>query len=900
MDANPHKLHTIGVADNAGDVPVSVRANVANAEASAVIQQLLGLRMIDLALSQDRLLQRIEERMFSIVQETRASISRADLHTALDTNLTNALQQIRPGLDYDHATQRERVQAVARAAYESIPVDLMNQMSVLSAPVHCTIENGQPSSIVDIPSIMINGAAEHLRIDVNHPFWKSNTFRSQSDLQRAMAGLTGRDVGLLNPNLRAHSFTTNEIRRITNASFDVISVPSVNIADTLPLAVRIGPAGPTGSDLNISVRMNLLLKGATTDDAPRGLQNRNIAELNTAQIRTLLLHRGAAGNFPYWRLFVNAGNHLPTDRVTQCIARPFLIGFDLSGVVESEMISAGVPAAGRTGSRSIRLLDAHTDIRAEQAKLQTLMDRLATGSENSGGAALALSLAASDRNVMAAATQQTEVTRLQTDLNRVRARLELSAQLKKLSELKLNLRIPLMPGGGAANYDLIARERQALNIDIGGIGSAAGWTSQFCIHGGFALPNTFISPSDRRDMASRLQPQLKELAEEQGRYEELADVLQRIQHAAVGCELYGSATLLAAFVSNAGVVNRPGFTANMNNLEIAETIRNQTQLQSDAEIEADIKRNEDLLKKARSGGENGDTLQQKIFDEHFKRQGLSEAEAKKSANYMYARSFVDHELNGQIRALEEDLFEEHPETGFRGIAERHRERRPTRVLYDFTRAVGLPRRNVGSRNNVYDWQSLSYPKLVTSYFGLKKLYEGGGPAYINCAGSPLIKRNMRDIARTLAERHVPMLLNDLGNDLSDADRAKLQSRKTLSLETLEQFLTGDAPEKYKTRIDHVLHHTDHRTDWKRRGVMKGVGYTANSLKLAAGYTGASVGKAASYTKNSVVAAKDSIVRNRKNIATFALFTALGGPMGMAAWGIYKSLDSGSPKTTSAH
>src|SRR3989338_5157990 len=115
MDSSAHKLHTIGVADNAGDVPDSVRANVANAEASAVIHRLLGLNGVRLGFARDDVLHHINERIFSIVDERRASISSTGLHTLLDANLTNALEQIRPGLEYGRATRSEQIQAVARA-----------------------------------------------------------------------------------------------------------------------------------------------------------------------------------------------------------------------------------------------------------------------------------------------------------------------------------------------------------------------------------------------------------------------------------------------------------------------------------------------------------------------------------------------------------------------------------------------------------------------------------------------------------------------------------------------------------------------------------------------------------------------------------------------------------------
>lgn len=887
MDASSHKLHTLGTADNV-DVPQSVRGNVANAESAAVVQRLLGLRMMDLALDQNQVIQRIEDRLFSVVNETRASISRDELRTALDTNLNNALQQIRPSLNFAAASQREKIQAIAQATYESVPSDVIYQLGITSAPVHIGVDGGQPTSIVEIPAVTINGTPSVVRIDTNHPFWRQNTFRNQSDMQQAMRGLTGREIGIINPDLRDHRLGTNEIARLTNAQFDIVSVPSVNVADSEALVLRVGTAT---TDSTMTVRINALLKGTTTDDAPVGLQNRNIAELNTTQIRELLLHRGTAGTFPYWRLYVSAGNNLPTDQVTQCITQPFLIGFNLAATAEAEMIRAGVPANARVGARSIRLMDAHTDVRAEQAKLQTLMEKLANGSENPGGAALALSLAASNRSVMASATQQAEETKLRTELTKDRAKLELVTQLKKLGELKANFRIPTMPSLGAANYELIFNERANLSHDIGIIGHpTATWRSDYCSSGGIGLPSAFTSQTDKRDLGARLQQQLKEVTEEGNRYVEVANALNRIALSANTAEVYTSSNTLSTRASNTGTVNRTAIGSDFNNVAVAEAIATETKLESVAEIEESIKKNEDLLKKSKAGGESGDALQQKIFEEHFKRQGLSVAEAKKSANYLYTRSLLDDELTSQHQALIDDLFESIDH----GSEDRKVERKGRTSLRHVATALGIQ-----TVNRNYDWDRASYRTLVTAYFSLKKIYEGGTADSVNAPGSHAVQGEMKRIAEVLSRRHTTMLLNDMGNDLPDEDRKKLGSRKALSAETLEQFLTGEAPEKYVPRIDAVLHATEGRI--YRAGRNGRRMEAAGALAASSFIIGAKgIGKGANATLSGANAAKNWTWAQRGNIATFSLFTALGGPLGMGAWGIMKGMSGSSPAAAHAH
>ncbi len=914
MHDGSHSLHTLGTADTTADATPSVRANVTNAEATAVVERLLGMRIAQINGPRNTVVQRIEDRVFNIVEEARASISRADLRTALDANLNNALQQIRPELNYDNANVREKTQAIAQAVYESVPSDIIYQMGITSAPVNIAVNDGQPTSVVEIP-VTINGAATVVRIDSNHPFWRRNTFRNQSDMQSAMAGLTGREIGIQNPNLRNYALGTGDIRRLTNAQFDLVSVPSVNIADTAAVVLQ---AGTTTTNTNLTVRMNLLLKGLTTDDAPAGLQNRYIAELNPAQIQTLLLHRGQTGNFPYWRQFVSCGTNLPTDIVNVCVGRPGYVTWILANAVQAEIIAAGYAPAARVGARQpqIRLLDMHGDVRAEQAKMQALMERLTTGSENPGGAALALNLAASNRNVMAAATQQTEETKLRTDLNKDRAKLELSVQLKKLGELKTNFRIPTMPGGAAANYELIFNERAALNRDIGAIGSPAPWTSEFCLHGGFPAPSTFVSAADRRDMSTRLQTQLKEVTEELNRYEEVSNILRRLAQSAVTGDVYTSSTALSTRVSNAGVVTRTAIGADFNNVAVAELISTETKLQSVADIEASIKKNEDSLKKVTAGGENGDSLQQKIFEEHFKRQGLSSAEAKKSANYLYTRSLLDDELTTQHQVLIDDLFEaiDHgPEN--RGI-----ERKGRGAIAQIATTLGVPIANrvtTAQRTRGFgfgttttqtfnvnapyrDWERVPYRTLVTAYFAHKKVYEGGAPQTINAAGSHAVQNEMKRIAEVMSRRHTTMILNDMGNDLPDEDRRKIGSRKALSAETLEQFLTGEAPDKYAPRITAVLSSSEaraYREDRVRRGLRNVGSIAAMPLSAIAGGAVAAIKN----TPAALSSAKNWTWAQRKNIATFALFTALGGPLGMAAWGGMKAMEGGNaPAAHSGH
>lgn len=538
-----------------------------------------------------------------------------------------------------------------------------------------------------------------------------------------------------------------------------------------------------------------------------------------------------------------------------------------------------------------------------------------TGSENQAGAAVALSLAASNPNVMNVATQQVQEARVLADLNRARARLELSAQLRNLSEMNLNFKFQTMPLGTAATLDTIIAEETALRVDISNIGSGGRWTSEFCTNAGFALPSTFTTPDQRRDMATAIQAQLREVTEERGRYNQLLNALRRVTQAAVTSETFAGSPRLNALMTAAGNPVPGAITANTNNVADAVTIRNETRLPTDADITADITRNEGLLQRARAGGDTGDVLQQRIFQEHFRRQGLSNPEAEKSANYLYTRSLLDDELTTQHQVLIDDLFEaiDH------GPEDTALQQQGTKSVRQIATTLGIPAatRITGTRNRTrvfgnggfvvnepenvtqsyYDWERTPYRTLVTAYFSFKKVFEGGGGDKLSAPGSHTVQNEMKRIAEVLSRRHATMLLNDMGNDLPDEDRRRLGSRKSLSAETLQHFLTGDAPEKYSVRIDQVLQATDHRMEkqsfWRTRPG-RALSFTGNLAKSVPGV----IGSAASRTLGTLNSAKNWTWSQRRNITTLALFTALGGPLGMAAWGAMKGLEGGGPAASS--
>ena len=919
MDASAHKLHTIGVTDNAGDVPQSVRANAANAEQLA-LNRLFGLNLP--ATANDQIGPQISRRIFGIVGNVYASMDAAGLSELITNNVRQALQQVEPRAVLANNDQR-RIQAVAKAAYESVPQDLLERFALVTLPARISMDaQGQPTGFVELRNVTLNGTLfARFRLNMNAQFWKLNerTNATQDEIERRIIGQTPAQVGIdltgsVPPGVFPAGYTLSP-----GDAFQIASATDVRVTERPEgLGNREYQYGSATPPERLNVNADKMLSESTDADAPRGLQNRPIFTFTGEEIQRLLEHRGKDGSYPYWKKYVTAGASVTNpfntlDNLT-CnypnLTPPVVIAPLGTPIPASEAASEIVRIIHRAptrtdpvGTRQITLVEAQRDVHRKMNENRAFIDNLRTGSENAQGAIVAASIALNDQRIYDQVSGTADQTKAQNELNQERGKLEALKQIKALGDLKLNLRIPTLPnaGGGTtpATFELIANERAALNSDFAAVGTTApSFTSRFCqFGGGFGLPVSYLAPNDRRDAQNRIQQQLREVSEELGKYEEIQNILIRIQQAATASDTYNSSARLSGLVSTAGAVNRPAVGANFNNVAIAEEIKNQTKLGTEADIESSIKRREEALNKIRNGGDRGDVLQQKIFEAHFRNQGLSAQEAQRSANYLYAKSLVDNELRSQIDTLHEDLFGDHDLHGALDAlnpAAALRRRKDWTVVSNIARSVGMaprytPHAFVPFQGvTTYDWQTRSYPQLISAYYSFKKLYEGSGPAYCNSPGSSVYRDQMHSIAVVLSDRHVMMLINDFGNDLPDKDRGELGSRKTLSLELLEKMLTGEAPDKYKVRIDHILGNVDGATHRYRRALFG----TTGALAGMTVHSAKSLGSGTLSTANAI---KDHLWTQKKNYLGFAALTALGGPLGAALFVGYKLWNS--PKTS---
>ncbi len=922
MDASAHTLHTFGGTDNGGDPSPSQMAVTVTAEQQA-LNELFGLK-VEL-LDNPELGQKIAARIFGIVHSVYSSLDQAGLSNLIETNANAAVNRIDPGIAIRPSLDdQRRIDAVTKAVYKSIPQDLLERFTLATLPA--TVSSDHLGRGTGMMTLTIVGLPQ-FRINTDLPFWRS--IRDTSSVPAIVDAIMNpvppfdppracgpEDLGIQPPAPYVFAVPGGVPTPLTALQANQIASAKATILE-LPNAVSMSDFNcecPPGTSIKFSVKVNEMLAAWTTADAPTGLQNRPIYSFTIAEIQTLLEHPGKNGDFYYYKKYVTGGATHPGQELTNFNFQPIpggaiantpgpVTAAEMAAEIVHAMLGYGIPANRPVGSRTVDFLEVHRDIQRKVDDNRDFLSKLREG-ENGHGAIIAASMALSDPKIYAEVSNLNSESKIQKELNEVRAKIELSKQLKNMNDLKINLKLPTIPPATPSTYELIEKESRMIIQDISAVGVAPSWSSEFCKQNfSTMMPNTISGTADKRDIQSRLQPQMQLLKEELTQYEILGDSLKRIAQCANSAGIFGNSTALANLVTNAGVIQKGNISSNFNHIERAEVLRNELKFETDDELTASIKKLEEKLKIAKDKGLKGDVLQQRIFEEHFKGQGLSDLEARRSANYLYSRSFIDNELDTQIKSLHDDLFEDHAAPDLPlgldklNFMSSYQAKKDLRVMENLARAVGLhpritpsywiywvPGKGLTSRKgrpSEFDWHQLSYPKLITAYFATKKLEEGTGPEYINSPESAVFKKEMHAIADEISRRNVNFIINDFGNDLDPKEKEKLQSRKTITVELAEKMLTGSAPEKYSRRIENVLHHTDAWTDRVRRGIFGGAISAATKTAGAAGIV-------ASKTTNTVKSTAKLGWNHRKNIATCAAMTALGGPIGFAVWAGFKA------------
>lgn len=875
-------IHSVSSADSGENLPQSIRTEVTNVEAEIVLERMLGVPRADiLHMSNKQVAERISRRMFLLINNTRTSLRQEGLAHALTRSIDKALERIVPDGRIHNGMDPRRVEAIIKGVYEAVPQDIFDQYLVQTMPVTVAVENGTEISRVRLNAVPLGGVNRNIIVDFSHPFWKLHRFTSAADIERLLDHRMPTDVGIEG---YATQLTLADAHEISIFQFNPITIPQG--ADRKRVVALPAPGG----NVDVNLKVHDLVNARTSVDAPAGLQNRFICEFTDAELRDLFNYLGLKGDRPYWKKFVEAGGKNPADATA---ASNFLDEV----MLELETAYPSLAAGNALGAPAapLRLLDVHREMNIQQQQALEFLEKLRTGSENVLGAAVAASIALHNSQIRRTVLANTDAVKAAEEVKKERAKIEVIGLIGKLRDIQVHLQIEKMPGGLDATFASLEKEWTDLKEDQKKIDPAvaAHWDSDYGKSGALNLPNTLLTLPLKNEARKQIAQQIREVEEEIARYHKLEVILKRLQRAANEAKIYDKSGTLKKYVNASGDLIGLEMKKNFDVLKAADDIRDEVALESEEDIKKEIEKLEAKRKKAKDGGETGDVLQQKVFEEKFKEQGLSPYNRQRAANNLYARTLMDNEFTDQMNTMLGEIF---PVYGHE-----HADKKSWRVVQNFAEVMGVSTRRDQRwykpfiYDTVYQWQSIrhDYPRLITAYFALKQLHEGKGPAYLHCVGSPVVRAQMRAIADVIKTYEVEKFVDDFGNDLSDDDRARLGSRKGLTKETLRKILTGDTPSGYTVGIDRVLGITDHSVDpWRRKTkeTAKWVG------KGILGTTDAVGGKTISVAKKTAKWTWE----NKWSLAATAAFFAAGGILGPIALGMANDFHKGGAVSAPAH
>ncbi len=262
----------------------------------------------------------IVDKIFSVVDQTRASMQNLELHNVLNEEIQSRLEQLTDG-DYranalntgnPSLNRNNRITAFVDAVFKAIPEDIMDQYLRLRIPTKPRIiEGNNMINIVQINFPNINGTAYNIHFDLDHPFWKGQDYRDPTDLSAALRNTTLSNIGIvfIHPSIsldRPIQQTTADI--IANASFSTISIPPKRGV----LTERV-PADTRQVELEVDIEAMMNATMGPNALAHIGLtpypNNYPISQLTEPELERLFQYVDPAnGRHTYWESFVKSGN----------------------------------------------------------------------------------------------------------------------------------------------------------------------------------------------------------------------------------------------------------------------------------------------------------------------------------------------------------------------------------------------------------------------------------------------------------------------------------------------------------------------------------------------------------------------------------------------------------------
>lgn len=602
------------------------------------------------------------------------------------------------------------------------------------------------------------------------------------------------------------------------------------------------------------------------------------------------------------------------EAVVEALSKPNTKWSDIGVSGSTDAFAEGNTASNKALLKKI-VEETFTNLQAWNQK-RILKPKIESGSQNAFSSAFATKILVEDTTgIWKKVQSDANAEKLKEEKNKLSAQKELRealAELKALSprfefieesfrendDYKYGFEKKTDVGnvGNFINFANLVNERKRLQHDLFLIGEEGKvWTSRF----GSTLPkitDTIPPPNATRDQQQyardrgnsaqqRINDRIAAIDRDIQRYQKTDVLLHKIKEQVK--KIDGESQELDKFLKNEEL--NPAFSAS----DVHDKIV--SELGDALKSEDDVKKQLEELKTkeadAKAGGKKGDALQRSIFKEYFINKGVSAGEAEKCANYLWSKSLLDREMQGQVSELQEDLLgdeEEHEKAKNGDNAILNRIAKNCRIPVSFDRKSF--RR---TRYNIL-WSGASYPKLVTAYFAMKKVVEGKGPSYINLPDSALLKREMTKVSTLLMEGNQQLLTNDYLASLNAEDRATMGNPKQISVMYLKKFLEGDAPGAYAAAVDRVLGNTDRSTNARRRAVwntLRGVTYGNKNASMLGAAKG--IGSAFSYMGGKTKEAAKYLDSHGGSIALAGLSVWAAGPLGLGAWYVGRKAFGGS-------
>jgi hypothetical protein len=808
--------------DSAMDIPEDIASEGSQERAEAVLKYLLGVdtaRNLHDAGERNEFSKQVTARICHSMAGMRAGLKEATLVDVLDKKVSDSLDRVN-GSKVTKLEQYEQLSAALNAIYEMFGYKVMGQLTKEAAvPFANAVENQPPGSVSKnitftgtepiVSSGTITAGSHTVRVDMTHPFWKTNSF-DMAKLRTELDGKRLKEVGIAIGNSTS-SATDNYV--LTPGDITLITAGPWGV-------VKLGNKfGETGKEEAIGT--NLVRWEVNID-----LLVRQRYEVPTTPSKTLALGACDATELGLvletnWKTLVpDLANAKPT-AVNATDPHP-TAGVNWNVYVAGEIFrKAGKPLGAKLAGDMVDL----DKIQKEITEREQVFDRLKDGAKNEVGAAVAIAMISYDPSILTKVPSADTKT-LQTEQKELTKKKVIYDSLDKL---KANLPKWEYPYPLADHAELMA-ERGKLVSDLGHVGTPGSWTSTNTpAISGYPDPD-IADKADKADAKRKINDAIKQIDKDVKQYRDIANLLVDVKQKAKAAGINGVVALDKFFTSATSlVIKYDDFEHDMIPADVAAAILSEMQTSKGLDdldkIDDDIAKNKDKLETAKKGELKGDTLQYKIFTEYLKARGIDNPEAK--ANYIAGRSYLDPEMDKALDGMLNKRFAD---------SEKDKNKNFNReVIFTVAKSAGIPvvDNEEGNWTSYWkedpDWAKANYAQLMGAYYALRQMYDGK-TEYFQLNKSPQVNRQMKTIAKLLATQYGMRMYNETFSELADDDmKKKVKNPKMVTYKLITELLNGEAPTTYKGEVDRILSDVNKNVNWKRRKLARGTKKVAGNL-----------------------------------------------------------------------